>query len=174
MATCGSMDGTGLGLAGVAYFVHCRPGHFRELVQRSAHHFAATRSIQASENSMILVQLHTGSQVLFDSLADFSGAIRRGELGPSSLIYHRASGQWLPIDAHPEFRKSAAVEEESPLPPLKRMHWTFFTVDGHAHKEESPAEPQAVAKGDTAATGQPGWRSRLSRMVRRSRTSEQA
>jgi hypothetical protein len=125
---------------------------------------------------MILVQLQTGSQVLFDSLADFSKAIRRGEVGPTSLIYHRASGQWLPVDAHPEFRRSAAAEAEEPppLPPLKRTHWTFFTLEGHAHREETPAEPQAEAKGDAAATGRPGWRSRLSRIVRRSRTSEQA
>jgi len=122
---------------------------------------------------MILVQLDTGSELLFGSLAEFSAAIRRGEVGPSSLIYHRTSGQWLPIDAHPEFRKYATREEEPPLPPLERMHWTFFSAIP-PYKPEPLDEPGASAKADPAPNEAPGWRRKLSRAVKRFRSTEQA
>jgi len=120
---------------------------------------------------MILVQLDTGSELLFGSLAEFSAAIRRREVGPSSLIYHRTSGQWLPIDAQPEFRKYAMREEETPLPPLERMHWTFFSAIP-PFKPDPIDEP--AAEPDPAPPEVHGWRRKLSRAVKRFRSTEQA
>jgi hypothetical protein len=120
---------------------------------------------------MILVQLDTGSEVLYGSLAEFAGAIRRGEVGPSSLIYHRSSGQWLPIDVHPEFRKQTVRTEEIPLPPLERKHWTFFSVDAPAEPLEQPASENPPEATPTEA---PGWRRKLAHAVRRFRATEQA
>jgi hypothetical protein len=91
---------------------------------------------------MILVELETGSQRLFGSQEELAAAIHRGELGAASRIYHRASGQWLPITVHPEFRRVAARLPELPLPPLARKHWTFFTVEQRPDGESPGAEPE--------------------------------
>jgi hypothetical protein len=121
---------------------------------------------------MILVELETGSQRLFGSLDEFSGAIRRGEVGPSSRIYHRTSGQWLPIDAHPEFRNNrfSGKETERPLPPLERMRWTFYSAESPQAEVEPPTEPapEPVARSDHHE--EPGWRRILGRAVRRFRS----
>ena len=123
---------------------------------------------------MILVQLDTGSQLQFGSLAEFSGAIRRGEVGPSSLIYHRTSAQWLPIDAHPEFRKYAPRDGEALLPPLERMHWTFFSAEAAPLDPDPFGEPPAETQADPAPTETSGWRRKLGRVVRRFRSTERA
>jgi hypothetical protein len=121
---------------------------------------------------MILVELDTGSQRLFGSPDEFAGAVRRGEVGPRSRIYHRTSGQWLPVDAHPQFRNNAFPAEEAdiPLPPLERMRWTFFSAESPPPEVEAPVEPAQELVTDSDSDELPVWRRVLGRAVRRFRS----
>jgi hypothetical protein len=81
---------------------------------------------------MYLVELQPGTEVLYHTVAELTAAIRSGDVGSQSWIYHRASATWVPITVHPEYKR---VTGQHPimtveLPPLTRKRWTFFNAEG--------------------------------------------
>jgi hypothetical protein len=96
---------------------------------------------------MYLVEIEAGRETLYESVAALASAIRRGDVGPQSRIFHRASSTWISITVHPEYRKAAAAWAREPLPPLARKQWTFFGLEADGREvEEIPvarAEPPA-------------------------------
>jgi len=94
---------------------------------------------------MFLVEIEAGREALYDSVNALAEAIRRGELGPRSRIFHRASSSWISITLHPEFKKVAAARENEPLPPLARTQWTFFGAEakGREIDETPPKRPES-------------------------------
>ncbi len=104
---------------------------------------------------MFLVEIEAGREAMYDSVDALAEAIRRGEVGPRSRIFHRASSSWISITLHPEFKKAAAARDSEPLPPLARTQWTFFGSEARGREfDETPA-----TKGDAKqATGKKGER----------------
>ena len=87
---------------------------------------------------MFLVEFQPGNEVLYRSVVDLAAAIRAGEVGSESRIYHRNSSTWVPITVHPEYKRLSGEGEPVPLKPLKRKRWTFFNGEG-------PQDPAAGA-----------------------------
>jgi hypothetical protein len=77
---------------------------------------------------MYLVQISPDKEILYHTVDEFRLAIRRGEVGSESKIFHRSSTTWVPITVHPIYKKVVA-EGLEPLRPLKRKRWTFFEAD---------------------------------------------
>ncbi len=120
---------------------------------------------------MYLVEIEAGKEQLFPSVDDLASAIRRGDVGPRSRIFHRASSSWVSIMVHPEYRKAAADLASAPLPPLARTQWTFFGLEPRGREfDEEPASQSADASPTKLETRR-SWRSLLGRMFRRSAAS---
>jgi hypothetical protein len=116
---------------------------------------------------------------VYNSAADLTQAVRQGAIGPNARIFHRRSGQWLPITEHPAYRQTQVEAPQEPLPPLRRRHWTFLAgPSGSKDEAGGHAAPQGTApsKPDTApgdgAPGRPqrrGWATSLRAAVSRIR-----
>lgn len=97
---------------------------------------------------MYLVELQPGTEVLYNSVAELQAAIRSGDVGSQSWIYHRASSTWVPITVHPEYKRAGGGHSLLELPPLKRKRWTFFNAEG-------VDEAVAVAQPVQASSAEP-------------------
>jgi hypothetical protein len=127
---------------------------------------------------MILIELDTGNEELFKSSEELGAAIRQGIIKPSSRIYHRISGRWLPITVHPEFKRAAAELRSQPLPPLKRKQWTFLANEGQEDQLESDsalANPENLDSADASEElARPKWRRAIGNALRRWRSPKSA
>jgi transglutaminase-like putative cysteine protease len=99
---------------------------------------------------MYLVEIEAGREELFESVDSLGAAIRRGDVGPRSRIFHRASSSWISITLHPEFKKAAAAVTSAPLaseplPPLARKQWTFYGVEPIAREIHEAPAPESTA-----------------------------
>lgn len=92
--------------------------------------FAPALQGKPTESTMYLVELQPGTEVLYNSVAELTSAIRSGDVGSQSWIYHRASSTWVPITVHPEYKRVSGEPLPLELPPLKRKRWTFFNAEG--------------------------------------------
>jgi hypothetical protein len=101
---------------------------------------------------MFLVEIEAGREALYDSVDALAEAIHRGEVGPQSRIFHRASRSWISITLHPEFKKAAAARDSAPLPPLARTQWTFFGAEVKGREIDETPAPKREAKQPTAKT----------------------
>jgi hypothetical protein len=94
---------------------------------------------------MYLVELQPGTEVLYNSVAELTAAIRSGDVGSQSWIYHRASSTWVPITVHPEYKRAGGEHRPLELLPLKRKRWTFFNAEG---LDEPVAQPVQARRGE--------------------------
>jgi hypothetical protein len=85
---------------------------------------------------MFLVEPVSGQRRHYPSPRALGNAIRRGELGPAARIFHEASGQWLPITVHPEYRKAEMEWEAANARALRGRRWTFLS--GQRPEAEEP------------------------------------
>lgn len=118
---------------------------------------------------MYLVEIEAGREALYDSVNALAEAIRRGEVGPRSRIFHRASSSWVSITVHPEFKKAAAARQSEPLPPLARTQWTFFGAEPKAREiDETPVNKSEAKQptGKTSESRRSGLRGLLGRAFR--------
>jgi hypothetical protein len=99
---------------------------------------------------MFLVEIEAGREALYNSVTALAAAIRRGEVGPRSRIFHRASSSWISITLHPEFKKAIAARDSEPLPPLARAHWTFFGTEPKGREIDEPTVTNRDAEQPTA------------------------
>jgi hypothetical protein len=104
------------------------------------------------DTPMFLVEIEAGREALYDSVNALAAAIRRGEVGPHSRIFHRTSSSWLSITIHPEFKKAVAARDSQPLPPLARSQWTFFGTEPRGREiDEPPVTNRDREAGEIAA-----------------------
>jgi len=122
---------------------------------------------------MFLVEIEAGREALYKSVSALAEAIHRGEVGPRSRIFHRASSSWISITLHPEYKKAAASRDSQPLPPLARTQWTFFGAEVKGREiGETPAtkreakQPTGKTKEDRGGQSRPGLRGLLARAFR--------
>jgi len=117
---------------------------------------------------MFLVEIEAGREALYDSVNALAQAIRQGEVGPQSRIFHRASSSWISITVHPEFKKVAAARASEPLPPLARTQWTFFGVEPKERETEETPGTKSDPKQPTRkiSENRPGLRGFFRRAFR--------
>lgn len=60
-----------------------------------------------------LVEVRPGRELRYRSSLSFRLAIRSSEIPPEARIFHRARRTWLPITAHPEYRR---IQSEQSAP----------------------------------------------------------
>ena len=63
---------------------------------------------------MYLIRLASGREAAFGTIQELAQAIQRGDVDRSALIFHRRTGEWLPIDRHPHFFAQAAAAAPRP------------------------------------------------------------
>ncbi|HWB42901.1 MAG TPA: hypothetical protein VG500_16680 [Gemmatimonadales bacterium] len=116
---------------------------------------------------MYLVELEAGREELYQSPDALAQAIRRGEVGPRSRIFHRASSSWVSITVHPEYRKATATADDEPLPPMARTRWTFFGAEPGSREIHQPVHAAGAPGEESAATieGPKGLRGLLRRAL---------
>lgn len=89
---------------------------------------------------MYLVEIETGREQLYDSVAALASAIRSGDVGSQSRIFHRASSSWVSITVHPEFKKATAARQSG-----SRRGWRGIL--GRALRHLSPASKTSELSG---------------------------
>ncbi len=102
------------------------------------------RSGGSSRGSMteFLVEVTPGRELRYRSSLSFRLAIRSAEIPPEARVYHRARRTWLPITAHPEYRR---IQAEQTAP-----HWLL------------PTFPVSAEEGDASEPGnQPSFKRRV-------------
>jgi len=117
---------------------------------------------------MFLVEIEAGREALYNSVNALAEAIHRGEVGPQSRIFHRASSSWISITLHPEFKKAVAARDSEPLPPLARTQWTFFGAEARGREidETPPTKREAKPPISKPSESRPGLRGLLGRAFR--------
>lgn len=79
---------------------------------------------------MYRIRSTSGTEQVFDSLEEFTVAVRRGYVAPEDEIFHQRANRWLGVNSHPHYR--SAINYSGPL-----------TSD--AVPEPEPPAPQPVS-----------------------------
>ncbi len=89
----------------------------------------------SSRGSMteFLVEVTPGRELRYRSSLSFRLAIRSSEIPPEARIFHRARRTWLPITAHPVYRR---IQSEQSAP-----HWLQPALTADAEDGDVPAPP---------------------------------
>jgi len=74
---------------------------------------------------MYRIRSASGNEVSYNSLEEFSAAVRRGEVHPEDEIFHTRANRWLDVKSHPHYRSA--------------MTW-------HAHQPAASAAPKSPAQ----------------------------
>ena len=77
---------------------------------------------------MYRIRSASGTEVSYNSLEEFSAAVRRGEVHPEDEIFHTRANRWLDVKSHPHYRSAttwahhepaAATAPRSPVSPAQ-------------------------------------------------------
>ena len=60
---------------------------------------------------MYLIRLASGREATFPTIQELARAIQRGDVDRDALIFHRRTGEWLPIERHPHFYAQVSDED---------------------------------------------------------------
>lgn len=58
---------------------------------------------------MYKIRTAEGNETVYDSLEEFSAAVRRGAVTPNDEIFHTRAGRWLDIKSHPHYRSAITL-----------------------------------------------------------------
>ena len=61
---------------------------------------------------MYRIRLPSGTEQIYTSIQELADAVRQGSVGRDASIYHRRSGQWLPLESHPYFAYASSEAPE--------------------------------------------------------------
>ncbi len=73
---------------------------------------------------MYRIRSASGNEVSYNSLEEFSAAVRRGEVHPEDEIFHTRANRWLDVKSHPHYRSA---------------------ISWHGHEPAATAAPKAPA-----------------------------
>jgi hypothetical protein len=62
---------------------------------------------------MYRIRSASGTEAVFNSLEEFTAAVRRGEVAPEDEIFHSRANRWLDVKSHPHYR--SAINWSGPL-----------------------------------------------------------
>jgi hypothetical protein len=77
---------------------------------------------------MYRIRSGSGAEAVYNSLEEFTAAVRRGEVAPEAEIFHSRANRWLDVKSHPHYR--GAANWSGPL-----------TADSIFSAPQSPAVP---------------------------------
>lgn len=81
---------------------------------------------------MYRIRSASGNEVSYNSLEEFSAAVRRGEVHPEDEIFHTRANRWLDVKSHPHYRSANTWANHEP------------TASATAPRSPvAPAQPQA-------------------------------
>lgn len=66
---------------------------------------------------MYRIRLPSGTEQIYTSIQELADAVRQGSVGRDASIFHRRSGQWLPLESHPYFAYASSEAEGAEKPP---------------------------------------------------------
>src|SRR5574338_1397973 len=63
---------------------------------------------------MYRIRSASGNEVSYNSLEEFSAAVRRGEVHPEDEIFHTRANRWLDVKSHPHYRSANTWHHHEP------------------------------------------------------------
>lgn len=63
---------------------------------------------------MYRIRSASGNEVTYNSLEEFSAAVRRGEVHPEDEIFHTRANRWLDVKSHPHYRSATTWQHHEP------------------------------------------------------------
>lgn len=69
-------------------------------------------------SGMYRIRLPSGTEQIYTSIQELADAVRQGSVGRDAAIFHRRSGQWLPLESHPYFAYASSEAPDSDKPPV--------------------------------------------------------
>ena len=63
---------------------------------------------------MYRIRSASGNEVSYNSLEEFSAAVRRGEVHPEDEIFHTRANRWLDVKSHPHYRSATHFHGPEP------------------------------------------------------------
>ena len=102
---------------------------------------------------MYRIRLPSGTEQIYTSIQELADAVRQGSVGRDASIFHRRTGQWLPLESHPYFAyasSDAADTGRKPADDSAADPWSTEpeppAADGPAAKEAPPSPLSAEGK----------------------------
>jgi hypothetical protein len=93
---------------------------------------------------MYRIRLPSGTEQIYTSIQELADAVRQGSVGRDASIFHRRTGQWLPLESHPYFAyASSDAEEAARQPPNESAADPWSTEPEPAAGADPPTEPPA-------------------------------
>src|SRR5512147_569002 len=65
-------------------------------------------------HTMYRIRSASGNEVSYNSLEEFSAAVRRGEVHPEDEIFHTRANRWLDVKSHPHYRSATTWHGHEP------------------------------------------------------------
>lgn len=98
---------------------------------------------------MYRIRLPSGTEQIYTSIQELADAVRQGSVGRDASIFHRRTGQWLPLESHPYFAfasSDAADTSNKPSDEGAADPWSTETEPTAAEPPPgSPAEPPRIS-----------------------------
>lgn len=70
-------------------------------------------------SGMYRIRLPSGTEQIYTSIQELADAVRQGSVGRDASIFHRRSGQWLPLESHPYFAYASSEAQGAEKPPAE-------------------------------------------------------
>jgi hypothetical protein len=98
---------------------------------------------------MYRIRSASGNEVSYNSLEEFSAAVRRGEVHPEDEIFHTRANRWLDVKSHPHYRSALTWHHHEPSAAA-----TAPRAPGSAGAGSPAAAPARPAPGSSASKAQ--------------------
>jgi hypothetical protein len=98
---------------------------------------------------MYRIRSASGTEAVYNSLEEFTAAVRRGEVVPEDEIFHSRANRWLDIKSHPHYR--SAINWSGPL----SAEAIFAPPPAAAPPAPRPAPPAPAASAHNAPHPKP-------------------
>ncbi len=94
---------------------------------------------------MYRIRLPSGTEQIYTSIQELADAVRQGAVGRDASIFHRRTGQWLPLESHPYFAyasSDAADSDKKPPEDSAADPWSTETDQSSAAPPAPAAPPE--------------------------------
>lgn len=98
---------------------------------------------------MYRIRTAAGSEANYNSLEEFTVAVRRGLVAPEDEIFHTRAGRWLDVKSHPHYR--SAIDGPAPAAPAAQAAAPSQTQHRPVLVQTPASAPRAVQSPSPAA-----------------------
>jgi hypothetical protein len=107
---------------------------------------------------MYRIRTAAGSEANYNSLEEFTVAVRRGLVAPEDEIFHTRAGRWLDVKSHPHYRSAldgpASAAPSAPVASPSQTQHRPVLVQPHAAPAPRPAQVPSPATAQPQARAQ--------------------